>query len=678
MSETLTWARTPPWARRAAVATLILVVLAVLVSLFDWNLLRGVVSSEASALAGRSISIRGDLKVRLLSLTPGATANDVSVGGTSGAGGGDLAHIGAFSLKIKLLPLLIGRVELPLVDLEQPQIWAVRNRDGLTNWRSASNNAKPAKLPPIQHFVINAGQLQLVDQQRKLVLRAQLQSSETVNGAGQGTFQLLGRGAINRDPFSLNLSGGPLIDVRTDRPYPFNADLRSGQTHIIAQGVLPHPFDLGQVRTALSLSGGDLADLYQLTGVALPNTSPYRLRGDLVRDERKYTFTNVAGTVGDSDLEGAFQLDHNGPRPKVRADLSSRELDMRDLAAVLGAPVKGRPRTALQQVQAAQRAARHRLLPDATLDLTRIRSTDAALHYRAGSIMAQPGLPLRRFRLDLTLDHGVMTADPVAFGFPQGELAGKISVDARQDPAHDAFDLKVTNVRAQDFLAKGSASPPLEATIEARAKLTGVGDSVHQVASTADGEVTVVAPHGEVRQSLDELLGIDVSRALGLLLTHNQSQIGLRCAVADFQADHGVLTARNLVFDSDAVLAKGSGSINLADETLNLTLHGQPKSFRLVRLSAPITVTGPLSGPKFGVKASGAAAQAGASVALGALLGPLAAVLPFVDPGLAHDADCVGAIQSAQSMGVPVKTSATTPTNARAAPARCGLAAKAG
>jgi hypothetical protein len=85
---------------------------------------------------------------------------------------------------------------------------------------------------------------------------------------------------------------------------------------------------------------------------------------------------------------------------------------------------------------------------------------------------------------------------------------------------------------------------------------------------------------------------------------------------------------------------------------------------------APITVTGHLSSPSFGVKPGAVPAQIGAAVALGALFTPVAAILPFVDPGLARDADCVGAVRDAQAMGVPVKASSTTPTNAKARPAK--------
>ncbi len=176
-------------------------------------------------------------------------------------------------------------------------------------------------------------------------------------------------------------------------------------------------------------------------------------------------------------------------------------------------------------------------------------------------------------------------------------------------------------------------------------------------------------PHGEVRQSLGELLGIDATRGLGLLLAKDKSEMGVRCAVADFEAKDGILTARNIVFDSDTVLTTGKGTVNLKDETVDLTLQGAPKEFRLVRVMAPITIGGHLKSMKIGVKPGAAPLQAGAAVALGVLFPPLA-LLPFVNPGLAHDADCAAAVRDAQSLGAPVKVSATTQVGAKAAPKR--------
>jgi len=42
--------------------------------------------------------------------------------------------------------------------------------------------------------------------------------------------------------------------------------------------------------------------------------------------------------------------------------------------------------------------------------------------------------------------------------------------------------------------------------------------------------------------------------------------------------------------------------------------------------------------------------------ALAALVTPLAAVVAFVDPGLAEDADCASLLAEAKASGAPVKT----------------------
>jgi hypothetical protein len=51
-------------------------------------------------------------------------------------------------------------------------------------------------------------------------------------------------------------------------------------------------------------------------------------------------------------------------------------------------------------------------------------------------------------------------------------------------------------------------------------------------------------------------------------------------------------------------------------------------------------VTGSLLKPHVGIEPGKALLQAGAGTVLGALLTPVAAVLAFVDPGRAKDANC--------------------------------------
>jgi len=114
----------------------------------------------------------------------------------------------------------------------------------------------------------------------------------------------------------------------------------------------------------------------------------------------------------------------------------------------------------------------------------------------------------------------------------------------------------------------------------------------------------------------------------------------VRCVVGDFGVKGGVMTARTLVFDTGVMNITGKGSVDLRNESVNMEFAGHPKKLTFFRLRAPITVSGPLRSPAVGIRSGGIPAQAGIAAVLGVVASPLAAILPFVDPGLAKNADC--------------------------------------
>ena len=93
-------------------------------------------------------------------------------------------------------------------------------------------------------------------------------------------------------------------------------------------------------------------------------------------------------------------------------------------------------------------------------------------------------------------------------------------------------------------------------------------------------------------------------------------------------------------------------------ERLNLTFEGESKKPRLLRLFMPIHVDGPLRNPGYDLKAGGAVAQGGLAAVLSGLLSPLAAILPFVEPGLAEDVNCAALMAEGRARGAPVRTPA--------------------
>jgi uncharacterized protein involved in outer membrane biogenesis len=234
-------------------------------------------------------------------------------------------------------------------------------------------------------------------------------------------------------------------------------------------------------------------------------------------------------------------------------------------------------------------------------------------------------------------------------------MTGNLKVDASKDIPVTDMDVRFNKLRLEQFVTGLGSPPALEGELLARAKLRGVGNSVHKAASTADGSVALIVPRGEIRQSFAELMGINIARAL---LLDNRAQTELRCGVAEFAVKDGILNLNQFVFDTEVVQVSGEGTINMKTETLNVRLTGHPKEFRLVRVRGPITITGPMARPVVGLDARSALAQGGLAAGLGALLSPLAALLPFVDPGLAKDANCAALLNNGQ---FPVASASRSP-----------------
>ncbi len=655
----------PGWG--SAIAGLLILAIVVFLMIFDWNWLRGPIGRYASARTGRTVVLEGDLKVKLLTLTPRVDIGGLKVGNPAWGPKENMAEVGNIAVSAKLLPLLTGRVILPLVSVAHPNVSLLSDAQGRTNWDFSNGEKtapKPFKLPPIQTFVISDGRLRLNDIARKLNFAGTINANEQSTTAYERGFRLSGKGELNRRLFTVNVTGGPLVNVRQDRPYPFDADIRAGATRITAKGQAPKPFDLGLLNAAVAVQGVDLNDLYYLTGLAFPNTPPYRISGQLRRDGNKYWYDKLTGRVGNSDVNGdaTVTLDDTG-RPFLKAKLNSRRLDFVDLGSLFGNPGASKVAAPGQKAEARTLAAQGRFLPDATLQADRMRAMDAEVIYTAAEVNA-PNLPLRTVTLGAKLDHGVLNLDPIRLKFPSGELTGVAKIDARKDTPISEIDLRVSNVRLEEFL-QTDGPPPLTGTLLGRAKLTGSGNTVHKAAANADGAVTAVIPKGQIRRAFAELMGINASKGLFLLLGKDQSPADVRCALADFDVRSGVLYARRIVFDTGPVLVNGEGTVNLDTEAMDLRFKGKPKKLRAMRVAAPITVGGRLREPKFGVDAGAAAAQVGVAVALGAVLSPLAAILPFVSPGLEKDANCAGLLAEARASEAPVRAATSSTTAAK-------------
>ena len=167
---------------------------------------------------------------------------------------------------------------------------------------------------------------------------------------GEQPLLVTAQGTLGGAPLRIELRGRDLPVLLAGKgAVPVALDVTLGQSRAGASGTVTLPLEAGRLDLALKVEGpnpGPILALLEMPAIELP---PYSLAGKLARRGQTFSFSDIAGKVGDSDLGGTLQLRLDGARPKVTGDLRSALLDIDDLGGLIGSqPATGPGETASQ------------------------------------------------------------------------------------------------------------------------------------------------------------------------------------------------------------------------------------------------------------------------------------------------------------------------------------------
>jgi hypothetical protein len=475
-----------------------------------------------------------------------------------------------------------------------------KNADGAANWefRAAPAVTEPVApenrgdFPVIEKLIIKDGMLLFDDQESK----TQIELKVTAEGAGflEAPVKLKAEGTYQKLPLTLSLDGGSYQNLRSSKePYPLQINLGAGKLKARIDGNLTEPLTMKGEDVTLDIQGDDMANLYPLIRLVFPSTPPYRLKGRLKHEGDVWSFSNFSGRVGDSDLSGHIRVDTAPKRPFMKADLVSNLLDFDDLAGFIG----GKPGTAAgetaseeQKEQTAAEKNSDRIFPDQRYDLERLRAMDADVQLRAKKILA-PKLPIDDLNAKLTLNDGVLSFAPAAFGVANGRMEIYSTFDGSKRPSKVKIDARLRHLDLKRFLGDSSFAQKTLSPIGGRIVLSGTGESFRELMATASGNTFLAMSGGEISELLVRLAGLDVAHTLGVVV-RGDKPISVRCALLDLQAQNGQMAVQTLVFDTANSIISGEGNIDLRDEKVNIVVIPAPKDFSPLSLRSYIRVAG--------------------------------------------------------------------------------------
>ena len=131
----------------AGVAVVILLVAAaVILSTLDFNEYKQQIADEAKKVTGRDLAIEGDLRLNVFTLNPGLAVDGVRFANAPWGSKPDMATIKRFEVKVSLLPLLSGTLNVDSVVLSGADILLERNKAGKGNYEfGPAKKAEQAK-----------------------------------------------------------------------------------------------------------------------------------------------------------------------------------------------------------------------------------------------------------------------------------------------------------------------------------------------------------------------------------------------------------------------------------------------------------------------------------------------------------------------------------------------------
>ncbi len=330
-----------------SIILVLIAVVAVLPSFFDWNQYKGQATSLIKAHTGLDADLKGDLKIAIFP-APYAYVNNVVIESPLSDHYDTLASLERLDLNLAFMPLLSGKVVLTSVNLVKPDIGIEALADGSQSWQTAEikammegskdqadassavqSGASAMDSVALNNVKIDGGRLRYYDHKTKSEtiidnLGVKI-NADTLSGPfmAEGSFDLAGRN------FAFDGKSGKLTPDTDVIPLDITANIKPDNIDVKYSGVVSKS-------GALDLQGNTqvrLADISAYGGSALKSNEA-SIAGILTLKDGAFALQDMVAKIGASDVTGAVKGKISPI--EIDLDLKAADLEMNRLTSVAG------------------------------------------------------------------------------------------------------------------------------------------------------------------------------------------------------------------------------------------------------------------------------------------------------------------------------------------------------
>jgi uncharacterized protein involved in outer membrane biogenesis len=282
----------------------------------DFNQFKGLVAEKAEAATGRKLTLAGDVRLSIFTLTPSLAVDDVSFANAPWGSRPEMAKLKRLEAQVALMPLLSKQVQVQRFILVGPDILLETDAAGKGNWEFASPAAPGAAAGgekaaggPAAQFIVNEvdikdGMLTYRDGKTKQTTTVALDDFSATSDSSTSPLTFHVSGAYNKAPFEAKGTLGPLAEIQAPKkPFPVDIEAGAGGAKIKVKGTIAQPAAVKGLDLNLSVEGKTLADLAAFAP-GLPGIGPYRVAGHVGDKDANIVVDHLEAVLGHSDLSG--------------------------------------------------------------------------------------------------------------------------------------------------------------------------------------------------------------------------------------------------------------------------------------------------------------------------------------------------------------------------------------
>ncbi|MEO1706861.1 MAG: AsmA family protein [Pseudomonadota bacterium] len=595
----------------AAFVAVVVAVALIVPQLIPASTYKAEIEKQASAKLGRPVTFGDDISIRLIPTTA-FKVTQLQIDNPDGFASPYLARVERADIGVKLFPLFSREVEITRFVLTEPTINLEKKKNGAVNWDFVGENAPRtddnAAGDGDSIKDIRLGDVRIVDgaatykdaaagqsfAMKDIDVGVTLKSLNTPLTA-QGT--LIFQDTPAKLDLVMTTPGDYLRQAKTDMK--FSLDL--GDTAMGGDlDVTPSDKSVALAGT-VNFDAPNLSQFAALMGTPLPDApgfDRFSVNGTLAGAPDDLRLTGAKITFDEIKAAGDLRLKTGGARPKATGTLTTEALDLR--------PYMPPPATTQSGFPAWSEEA---------MDFTSLRTIDADLNVSAKTVYLN-NMQFGESRMTVVIDNGRMTADIPELAMYNGNGSGRLVVNARGRAPSFAGNFKMKKVDAEPFSADVLNTRNILGLGGFTFNFSASGASQAAIMRTLDGKGGFDVIDGALkginlaklaRTAASFQQGIDPAAVTSAIATvqGTDEATDFSTFLSNFTMDNGVVTAPTVDLVSPVMQMKGSGTINLPQQTLDLRLTPAASlnsdGSGGGGISVPVRITGTFSQPKVGV-----------------------------------------------------------------------------